>query len=566
MSKKFKVYSVIILLLISGFIFYKYCFEGSKFFCVVRADDVTSSVTVGNTAPVFTVVPAEGPSSTQANPTNVGVRIDFTATATDSNGNQYYLAICKASGISAGVDGPPTCTDGEIAMSSATNSGSQAIASYTTQQADNESYVWYGYVCDKVASGAACSTVSQGSGDSGSPFYVNHAPSFTYVGAFLGVGFDPGDTVTWTTTSSDSDVDGTADTVKLVVCKTAGISGTGCDGGGSDTWCSSSLTASDPSCSYVVPIPTHDDSFAAYTYVFDSHNFASSGPKQATDNAYQVANVAPVVSGVTVNGGSDITLNEGTTKNVIITGTVTDNNSCQDISTVEASAYRSSIAYANCDQIAERNTNNCYAQVSCTVDVSNTCTGATDTNATYTCTMVLQYNTDPTDADTPYSADGWIGTVKGIDDDTSSHNANVASQIEVLSLVGYDVTTSINYGLLNIGDKNDPLDKITTITATGNVGLDEELSGAAMSNGSDGTIAVNYQKYALASSTAYSAATSLSGVVTEAELNCLKTTNPAAPQTKNTWWGLQIPVGTPAGSYTGTNTIVAVKGEVINWE
>jgi hypothetical protein len=108
------------------------------------------------------------------------------------------------------------------------------------------------------------------------------------------------------------------------------------------------------------------------------------------------------------------------------------------------------------------------------------------------------------------------------------------------------------------------LDKTTTITATGNVGLDEELSGTDMTSGGN-TIGVAYQKYALAGSTAYASGTALSTSGTEAELNCLKTTVSGTPATKNTWWGLEIPAGTVSGSYSGTNTIIAIKGETANW-
>ena len=35
--------------------------------------------------------------------------------------------------------------------------------------------------------------------------------------------------------------------------------------------------------------------------------------------------------------------------------------------------------------------------------------------------------------------------------------------------------------------------------------------------------------------------------------------------TKTTFWGIQIPSGTLAGTYTGQNTITAVLGEIANW-
>ena len=39
----------------------------------------------------------------------------------------------------------------------------------------------------------------------------------------------------------------------------------------------------------------------------------------------------------------------------------------------------------------------------------------------------------------------------------------------------------------------------------------------------------------------------------------------ATPVTKNSWWGILIPIGTQPGTYSGVNTITAVKGETANW-
>lgn len=90
---------------------------------------------------------------------------------------------------------------------------------------------------------------------------------------------NPGQTVTWSTTASDTDNEGTPDTVKLIVCKTAGISGDACDGGG-DTWCSSSLSASNPSCGYSIPAVAADGAFDAYVYVVDNHNLVQQNQGQ----------------------------------------------------------------------------------------------------------------------------------------------------------------------------------------------------------------------------------------------------------------------------------------------
>ncbi len=527
-----------------------------------RADLVTTSVTVGNSPPEFTAGPAENPASTTANPANVGSDVTFEATATDANAENYYFAVCKTNSITANNGAAPTCGGGNWCISSSTSSGSQATCSYTTLVGDSESSAWYGFVCDNNASASACSLSSQGTGDSGSPFEVNHRPGFTAISNDSPR--NPGQDVTWTATASDTN---TGDTVKLIVCKTAGITGDDCDGGASDRWCASGYEASNPSCSYSIPVPTVSGSNDAYVYIVDNHLFAADSAHQGSNVPFTVSNVSPVVSNVTLNSGADITLTEGTTTNAEITATVTDNNGCEDISTVTTNVYRA-IAPGNgavCDTAGEADDNNCYFEVSCSVVASgNTCTGSADTSADYECTAAIQYHADPTVTGSQYPDHEWYSTVVAVDGGAASHSAEVAVGVQMNTTIGYDVTDAINYGALSVGDSNDPLDKTTVITATGNVGLDQELSGTDMVDGAN-SIPVANQKYALTSSTAYASGTTLSGLATESLLNCPKTTIAASPSTKNTWWGLHIPIGTPSGNYSGTNTIVAILSNSTNW-
>lgn len=530
---------------------------------IIYADTTNVTISVNNVPPSFTAVPAESPASDSTTPTNVGSNVTFQATGTDGNAGNYYLIICKTDAVTANNSAAPTCTGGSWCVSSATASGSQASCSYSVVSGDAESQAWYAFVCDGNATSAACSSSSQGSGSSGSPFKVNRVPSFT--GYSVGTPRSPGQNVTWSTTASDSDTDGSQDQVKLIVCKTTGISGDDCDGGESDRWCSSALATSNPSCSYSIPIPTPDaGSIDAYVYIVDSHNFGATSANQADNVQYAVSNAGPSVSNLSINGGSNITLNESTTTPVVVTATISDNNSCEDISTATASLYRSGIGFGACDNIAENNDNNCYANLSCTVVSSgNTCTGPTDISADYSCTFDLQYFADPTDTGTLYSANLWQ-TYFRTTDNNSLGSSTSGGNVEVLSLIAFDVTSSISYGGLTPGQSNDPLNQIITYTGTGNVGLDFELSGTNMTSGGD-SITVDKQKYALASSTAYASGTALSTVATEVEVNLQKTTSIVSPATKDVWFGIEIPLATPIGTYTGTITTTGIKGETANW-
>ena len=533
----------------------------------VFADDVTSTVIVGNSAPVISGNAAESPASVGTTPTNVGANVTFQATANDSNSEDFYLAVCTTDAVTAVNGDAPTCDVATWCVSTATSSGSQASCNYTALVGDGESNAWYAFVCDGNATSAACSTSNQGTGDSGSPFKVNHRPTFNAISNDTPK--DPGADITWSTdvSTTDGDTDTSADTVKLIVCKTTGLTDDDCDGGASDRWCNSSFVANDPSCAYSIPNPTADGANASYVYIVDNHYFPATGANQGSDESYTVNNIAPVVSALTINGGSAITLDADTTTNVTLGATVVDNNACGDISTVLGYMYRSGVGYTtNCDDNGDDDDNDCYADVSCSVVGSgNTCDGASDASADYECTVATQFHADPTIAGTEYPSEDWLDTLKATDDDAATHNAEVGTGVEMNTTIGYDVTeTEIDYGTLDVLDSNDPLDKTTEVVATGNVGLDEELSGVNLTSGGD-NIPVGNEHYALAGSTAYSSGTALTTSAVEAELNCLKTTNSASKQTKNTWWGIYIPGGTATGTYNGTVTIVSILGETAGW-
>ena len=530
---------------------------------LVLAETVTTVVTVGNSAPEFTDGPREDPTSSGTNPTNVGSNVTFEATAEDSNSEDYYLAICKTNSVTPVNGDAPTCGGGNWCISTVTTSGQEASCNYTALIGDAESNAWFAFVCDDNASAASCSTAEQGSGDSGSPFKVNHAPTFSAItddgGTGANSGANPGGTMTFTATASDADSDTLQDTVKLVVCAdTDGATAAGCAG---VQICASSFVASNPTCELSIPAVAPDGSFNYYAYVFDNHSFGSASNYRSGE--YVINNVAPVVTAGTLNGGNDITLTEGDVTEVIVTATVSDANSCQDLTTVDTSVYRTGITYTGCDTSGESDDNYCYGQITCTV-VGGTCTGSTDSTASYTCSVDIQYHADPTIADTEYPTEEWIATIRAIDNNSASDTDDTA-EVDMLTTVALDVSSTINYGSLDAGQKNDPLDKTTVTTATGNVGINQDLSGTDLDDGDTGLIEVEYQKYALTASTAYASGTSLTDTAVEVPIRVAKTTVANSPEEENTWWGIEIPLGIPPGVYYGENYFVAVMSATTYW-
>jgi len=309
----------------------------------VQADDVGTSVTVSNAAPEWTTDAQEGTESSAANPTNAAQNVTFTATGTDPNGDQYYLAVCTAAGITAVNSGPPTCDAGTWDVSDATNSAAEATATYATSEGDDPSNPWFAYICDGHATAAACNaTPKQGTDTTASPFVVNHGASFTVVGD-AGDPVIPGATVTITTTASDPEGAETDDTLILYVCKVAGATSAGCTGGASDEWCHDTTTnpTSDPTCDWTMDITKTDSvtsgscegSYNYYPYIFDNHGFAatSDGGKQGVAADNTVSNVKPVVDSIVWNTSPLTLVTEEGVTNLTATATVHDDNGVKAI-------------------------------------------------------------------------------------------------------------------------------------------------------------------------------------------------------------------------------------------
>jgi len=268
----------------------------------------------------------------------------------------------------------------------------------------------------------------------------------------------------------------------------------------------------------------------------------------------------PMVSDVKLNNQTNIDLVESSTKSVSATATVTDSAGCSTISTVEAKIYRSGVTDGS---TCTADDNNCYAVASCTQDGSS-CTGAGDNDATYTCTINMQFFAEPTDTVTPWSSEYWKAWIKATDSSSSFHSAlNTDGAPEVNSLLALTVTSTINYGNFDPGSSSTTLDQQTVVTSTGNVSLDTNVYGVAMTSGSN-SIAVGQQRYSLNSGTAFASGTQLlvsPGV--DADTNICKNTS-TTKETKDMWWGIAIPDPQPTGTYSGTNTFSAVKNTWTN--
>ena len=380
---------------------------------------------------------------------------------------------------------------------------------------------------------------------------------------------NPGDSITWNATAYDPD----SNQVKLIVCDSQGITGGICNG---TELCSSSLVTSNPSCSHTATPPYAAGPHDAYVYVFDGEGLAASGGVHNTNSVFYINNVAPSVLSVTLNSGNAITLLESTTTSVSIKTQIESNNGCQSIGTVTAYLYRSGKGYTYCNKGADADNNFCYSEISCIRDAGE-CTAPYGKTARYTCTASVWYYADPTDNNTVYSSENWLATVKALGGGGTVGTAQSSTGVEMNSLIAFDVTSTLNYGSLFVSMANDPLDKVVTTTATGNVGLNQNHSGVGMGMCVDyndqhnpcsvGTpIDLSYQKYSTLASTSYTDSTNaktLTSTPTLVQLKIPKVTS--TPTSANTWWGISIPSNILPGAYEGRNRIEAVKSPISDW-
>lgn len=266
--------------------------------------------------------------------------------------------------------------------------------------------------------------------------------------------------------------------------------------------------------------------------------------------AVTVGNATPSVTAVAISP-STITLTENATTSITITATITDGNGCDTVfasGSIVATLYRSGVG-SSCSA----DDNNCYQNITLS-EVGSSCTGGSDTSGDASGTVAMWYHAEATDASSTYPSETWVADVKAIDFENASSTAS--STAELNSLYALNVTASISYGTLAANADTGAANQSATTTNTGNYKLDIEFSGTDMT-GPD-TIVAAQQKYSSTSVTYASLAYNLSTSPTSRQINLVKATASSTPSIQGTYWGIAIPSGKPAGSYTGTNTFTAI--------
>jgi hypothetical protein len=269
---------------------------------------------------------------------------------------------------------------------------------------------------------------------------------------------------------------------------------------------------------------------------------------EAVSNVSISTNAIPVASAVSIDSGATtVTLTENTTKDVIVTATVTDNNGCGDIDSVSVKFYRTTVASG---AACPADNNNCYGPIA---PIQNTCIGNV---ATYTGTISVQYYAEPTDAGTHMATD-WTATVTPTDGGGAGTPST--DTIEMGTLTALNVTTTMPYSALVAGADTGTGDTITTVVNTGNVDILTRVNSNAVTAMACtyGSIPVGNERYSLTAATAYASKTALTSTIFTIPSSTIVKATSATPTNRNIYWGIGAPMAV-SGSCTGTVVFTAI--------
>ncbi len=168
--------------------------------------------------------------------------------------------------------------------------------------------------------------------------------------------------------------------------------------------------------------------------------------------------------------------------------------------------------------------------------------------------------------------------MRGIDDDGAVGTSTEGTiGVEVRSFLAFALNTlSIPYGALEPGQQTDPLNATTTVSATGNVGVDKDVTGESMCTSYTGatpcapsatsTIPESEQVFGTSTVT-YAQGTPISSTTpTFVDINVPKSTATSTQADADAYWGIRVPSSiTFAGLYTGENTFTARVSSSSQW-
>jgi len=308
----------------------------------------------------------------------------------------------------------------------------------------------------------------------------------------------------------------------------------------------------------------------------------------ATEGA---TNAAPEISWLTgLHDGDNITIPEwapGAGNNYYQASTtfsVQDDNGWEDISTTTLFVYRSGVA--NCSSSDDANINNCYPSTSTsawnptdgTGDVCDLSYHNGDDIAYFWCTTTIYYCAEATDDSSvpDYSGQIWVAYAS-TSDLSGEHGLLVGTgdgDVEIATNLAMEVDpTSINYSSL-VGDLLPGTNTgnnwaTTTATTTGNRIIDIHFSGGDLTSAGQTRIPAYWQKFTTTTGLSWTDAAAVQlptssdwgaeygGRTHDLDMIKPTTVSPGAASADKILWGIGIPSGQAAATYTSSTDLTA---------
>ncbi|MBI5654557.1 hypothetical protein HZC53_02830 [Candidatus Uhrbacteria bacterium] len=271
-------------------------------------------------------------------------------------------------------------------------------------------------------------------------------------------------------------------------------------------------------------------------------------------------NSAPVIDSLVVSDQENGSLiaefipNEGTTKDLYVYGTASDDNGCSDITLITVWVFHA----PTMPEGPRPTDNNDTYHVDATI---SGCTGAGDNGLNYQAIIPIANYVDPTDAGSPYPTETWTAIVL-INDDT--RDGMSLQNFEINSLAAFDTDSFITYGVLDLGEIS--TEQTINFTNTGNHRVNAIIlatstrSGDMVSNlpGFSDIPAGNVH-FSLTSDS-YDRGIPVSGISPYyLNINLPEQTDDLSPAPQvATYWRIKIPDTGVSGTYTNSLDFIAV--------
>jgi hypothetical protein len=263
----------------------------------------------------------------------------------------------------------------------------------------------------------------------------------------------------------------------------------------------------------------------------------------------------PFISNFQLNNSQDILLIEGTTTPVYASSTVTDYNGYADILSATSSIYLSTKG-AGCTA----SSTNCY-QISTSSCALSNCAG---NSCSMMCRADIYYFAQATDASSTQTSANWLATMAVTDAEGLKDTETSIGQ-ELDTLYGLEVSQgNIPFATSTPNSDTGATVATTTVLNTGNSPISVDLTGT---NLQDNTLSysINVNQIKVASSTFQYGSCSLcqvlqgaSGPSTKVNVNIPQPVSTSTTPSTDLYWGIAIPNGTYATTYSGTASFTAV--------